>query len=141
MILNKSLLRVRSALFVLLGTTAWLGLPRILPAQQAGAGVTGAPAAHEMMVRKLKTIVIDKVDFDKMDIATVLQFLSKKSKELDPDKVGINFVLADLTGKHGIHREVTIKLDAVPLADLLGYITQQTNVNCSIEDYAVVFKP
>jgi hypothetical protein len=132
---------LRAAVFARASIAAWWGLTGTALAQQAGAAVSGAPAAHEGMVRKLKTIVIDKVDFDKMDIATVLQFLSKKSKELDPEKLGINFVLADLTGKSGIHREVTIKLEDVPLADLLGYITQQTNINYSVEDYAVVFKP
>jgi general secretion pathway protein D len=42
---------------------------------------------------KLATIVIDKVNFEKLDIAAVIQFLQQKSKELDPDHQGINFVL------------------------------------------------
>jgi general secretion pathway protein D len=40
-----------------------------------------------------------------------------------------------------IHREVSITLDNVPLSELLTYITQQTNLSFSIEDYAVYLRP
>jgi general secretion pathway protein D len=118
--------------------------------------------------------VIDKVDFDKLDIETVVQFLIDKSKELDPTHEGINFVLRltsitpppDTTtpipgvpnnvpnvkpatpgavapggGDVTIHREVSITLENVPLSELLTYITQQTNLQFSIEDYAVYLRP
>jgi general secretion pathway protein D len=118
---------------------------------------------------KLESIVIDKVNFDKLDIATVIQYLQQKSKELDPDHEGINFVLrltADTTNTpapdntapaaaapagsatpdatasaHPIHREVSITLTDVPLSDILGYVIQQTNLQYSVEDYAVYLRP
>jgi general secretion pathway protein D len=117
------------------------------------------------ITRKLQSIVIDKVNFDKLDISTVIQFLTAKSKELDvPSHEGINFVLRlssntpvdNGAGAPGapaagaapgaapappIHREVSITLDNVPLIELLNYITQQTNLQFSVEDYAVYLRP
>jgi general secretion pathway protein D len=125
-----------------------------------------APSERAIITRKLQSIIIDKVNFDKLDIGTVIQFLQEKSKELDPDHVGINFVLrltsesqpppapapgARPAGPGGappapapevqIHRQVTITLENVPLADVLEYIVQQTNLQYSVEDYAVYLRP
>ena len=121
------------------------------------------PSERADITRKLESIVIDKVNFDKLDIATVIQFLTQKSKELDPAHVGINFVLrltsdtpnppagaapADANAPAAapalskeIHRAVSITLENVPLADILGYIVQQTNLQYSVEDYAVYLRP
>jgi len=121
------------------------------------------------ITRKLSSIIIDKVNFEKLDIAAVIQFLQQKSKELDPDHEGINFVLrlsSDLDAAapapaaggdaaapaagadaaaaaplHAIHREVSITLTDVPLSEVLGYIIQQTNLQYSVEDYAVYLRP
>ncbi len=49
--------------------------------------------AGKATARKLQTMVIDKVNFDKLDVEKVLQFLADKSNALDPDKKGVNFVL------------------------------------------------
>ncbi|MCE0521428.1 MAG: tetratricopeptide repeat protein [Methylacidiphilales bacterium] len=123
------------------------------------------------ITHKLESIIIDKVNFEKLDIAAVIQFLQDKSKELDPDHQGINFVLrlnsetaapeaapapggaAAPTGaapaageaapaaSQAIHREVSISLTDVPLSEILGYIIQQTNLQYSVEDYAVYLRP
>jgi general secretion pathway protein D len=113
--------------------------------------------------QKLNSIIIDKVNFEKLDIAAVIQFLQEKSKELDPDHQGINFVLRLNTEQapppaegapgaapgaapeaqpaHPIRREVSITLTDVPLADVLQYIVNQTNLQFSVEDYAVYLRP
>jgi len=96
-----------------------------------------------LIQHKLDSIIIDKVHFNKADVGEVLQFLTVKSKELDPDKEGINFVLRVFTPtpENHVHREVSITLENVPLADLLDYVTQQTNLKWSIQDNAVYFAP
>ena len=66
--------------------------PDIIAPPTVVAAVT-APSNRAAITRKLTAIILDKVNFDKLDIATVIQFLTQKSKELDPDHVGINFVL------------------------------------------------
>jgi general secretion pathway protein D len=132
--------------------------------------VTGGeekPSNRALITHKLESIIIDHVNFDKLDIATVIQYLQEKSKELDPDHQGVNFVLrltadtaaptdasgaaappaapgaADATAPpaHPIHREVSITLNDVPLSDILGYVIAQTNLQYSVEDYAVYLRP
>ena len=145
------------------------------------------PSRRAEITSKLNSIVIDKIDFDKLDVAAVVAFLTEKSRDLDPDHVGINFVLnlnteatppssstptattpsgattsadasspstaapaagaapaatdADAAPATPIHRLVTIQLQNVPLSDVLGYIIQQTNLQYSVDDYAVYLRP
>jgi general secretion pathway protein D len=133
------------------------------------SGPVVGPSNRANITRKLESIIIDKVNFDKLDIATVIQYLQQKSKELDPDHQGINFVLrltADTNAatpdagpagappaapatdttpatapSHPIHREVSITLTDVPLSDILGYVIAQTNLQYTVEDYAVYLRP
>jgi general secretion pathway protein D len=143
-----------------------------------------ATSNRAAITAKLQSIIIDKINFDKLDIAQVVQFLTEKSKDLDPAHVGINFVLnlneetppaasapaadgsagaagasptaatpsgtttaaADTssTGTNStgpIHRAVSIQIDNTPLSDVLGYIIQQTNLQYSVDDYAVYLRP
>jgi general secretion pathway protein D len=149
------------------------------------------PSRRAEITNKLQSIVIDKINFDKLDVASVVQFLTEKSKDLDPDHVGINFVLnlntentaaansaaptaatpsgatpaattpagaatpaggattpggaasesAAAAPPGPIHRLVSIQLENVPLSDVLGYIIQQTNLQYSVDDYAVYLRP
>ena len=43
--------------------------------------------------KKLTDIVIDHIDFEEVSITQVVQFLKHTSKDRDPDRVGVNFVL------------------------------------------------
>jgi general secretion pathway protein D len=129
--------------------------------------VDSHPSNRAAITHKLESIIIDKVNFDKLDIATVIQYLQQKSKELDPDHQGINFVLRltadqpaptggdaapaapapaggaapEAAPAHPIHREVSITLTDVPLSDILGYVIAQTNLQYTVEDYAVYLRP
>lgn len=164
--------------------------PDIVVAPNTAAPVVEA-SNRAAITSKLQSIIIDKINFDKLDVASVVQFLTEKSKDLDPQHTGINFVLnlnqqapaaapsantpsgptaapatgtapAGGTGAAGapagaapdatpsatpaatngpIHRQVTIQLENVPLSDVLGYIIQQTNLQYSVDDYAVYLRP
>jgi general secretion pathway protein D len=142
------------------------------------APTVNEPSRRAEITSKLQSIIIDKINFDKLDVASVVQFLTEKSKDLDPDHVGINFVLnlnteatpaSSAAGAPGaptapagaapaagaaadngtgtapppgpIHRLVSIQLENVPLSDVLGYIIQQTNLQYSVDDYAVYLRP
>lgn len=43
--------------------------------------------------KKLNDIIIDRIDFEEVSITQVVQFLKHTSKDKDPDRVGVNFVL------------------------------------------------
>jgi len=136
----------------------------------ATASLIDHPSHRAEITHKLQSIIIDKVNFEKLDISAVMQFLQEKSKELDPDHQGINFVLrlssdtsvptdataapggavaptgaapADAAANppHAIHREVSITLADVPLSEVLGYVISQTNLQYTVEDYAVYLRP
>jgi general secretion pathway protein D len=136
----------------------------IVKGPEQSSGPTGI-SNRAAITHKLQTIIIDKVNFEKLDIAAVMQFLQDKSKELDPDHQGVNFVLRLTTDQaatpdqapaggaapagapaapavaSSIHREVSITLTDVPLSEVLGYIVSQTNLQYSVEDYAVYLRP
>lgn len=44
-------------------------------------------------VSKLKSIVIPVIDFENASIQTVVEFLGRRSEALDPEGLGVNFVL------------------------------------------------
>ncbi|MBP5586063.1 MAG: hypothetical protein J6Y92_06895 [Lentisphaeria bacterium] len=43
--------------------------------------------------KKLNDIIIDRIDFEEVSITQVVQFLKHTSKDKDPDRIGVNFVL------------------------------------------------
>ncbi len=92
---------------------------------------TGADSTEsKSTIVKLQSIIVPKVHFEKLDVAHVVQFLTAKSKELDPDHRGVSFLLdlpAD-TSTPRVRRPVSITLSAVPLTELLGYVCSQTNL-------------
>lgn len=109
------------------------------------------------MADKLQSIMIDKANFEKLDIATVIEFLHQKSKELDPQHEGISFILrlpsettpspggTAVSGGEGaqrsIRRKVSLTMSDVPLSVLVGYVAQQANLQYTFEDAAVCLHP
>jgi general secretion pathway protein D len=104
-------------------------------------GITPNDKAAEATLSRLQTIVVDRINFQKLDIAAAVQFLAQKSKELDPTHRGINFVLGAIAPGDKIHREVSVTLDSDPLSDVIREIAQQTNLHYSVGDNIVTFKP
>lgn len=100
--------------------------------------------ATNQIQRKLRFLVIDKVDFNKIDISVVLDFLTKKSKKIDPDHVGIKFDLrlspTNLPSEK-INRSVTLRLEKAPFDEVLGFIWAQTGLIAKIEKGIVVLVP
>jgi type II secretory pathway component HofQ len=144
---RRSIMKKRKSARLLLGVllgafclsgpaAAQVGTPPANPLADLHVPVQDDPAARALAL-KLKSIVIDKIDFDQMDIADVLKFLAAKSKQLDPDKTGINFVLVDPS----VHRAVTMKLEDVPMDSVLDLIGQQTGLRFSVDPYAVTCGP
>jgi hypothetical protein len=93
----------------------------------------------------LHSIVVPKVNFEKLDIVRVIDFLNIKSKELDPDHVGVQFHL-EVPPTHDFkplqfRREVTLVLTNVPLEEVLGYVCAQTNLGYKLVKGRVVLAP
>ena len=121
---------------------------RILaPSENAPDAVSGLPTvqpgdkAAEATMHKLTMIVIDRVNFQKLDIAAAVQFLAQKSKELDPEHSGVNFVLGAIPDDGKVRREISLTLDQISLGDLIREIEAQTNLHASIGENIVTFRP
>lgn len=148
---RKSSLGMILAALVLVLITGAFTLPNEVSAQETAPAPSPIPPSSDkpdraLLRHKLDSILIDKVDFNKTDITDVVAILQAKSKELDPDKVGINFVLrlpsaTEASPKNQIHRQVSLTLNNVSVADVLQEITAQTNLQYSVEDYAVYLRP
>jgi len=109
---------------------AFSGLPAVQPGDKAAAET----------LHKLAAITIDRVNFQKLDVAAAIQFLSAKSRELDPEHAGINFVLGPIADDGKVRRQLSLTLDHIPLGDLIREIEAQTGLHASINDNIVTFR-
>jgi len=91
------------------------------------------------IVSKLRDIIIPEVDFTSETLDEVAFYLTRRSKELDPTGVGINFVV-NISPDDIATQNVTVnlKLNGIPLGDLVRFITEQTGTKFYIDQFAVV---
>ena len=115
-------------------------------------------AFESPITKKLKEIIIDRIDFEDVSIATAAKYLKERSKEKDPEKIGVNIVLRgkinqpiaaegeepleeEITAEEGEGTTVqplTMMVDNIPLEAAIKYICNQANLKYRIEKYAVV---
>jgi hypothetical protein len=110
--------------------------------------------ASKATMIKMSKLLIKKVDLEKADMPTVINFLVNKSKEYDPEHIGIRFVLesppltvetppqwpaGDLTSDR--HPLVSITLSEDPLEFLMGEITTQTDLRNKFVKGVVILYP
>ncbi len=112
--------------------------------------VHASRVSDDPIVRKLDTIIIDKVDFEDIDIADTLPVLNEKSKAFDPEHKGVHFALrlpplpADLKGtsaQQANERRIGIEWKNVSLSELLDRMMYLPHLQYSIEGDTVYFEP
>ncbi len=90
--------------------------------------------------KKLETIIIDKLEFDEIPMKEVFNYLGRKSKELDPDKKGVNFILHEARSDSGAivgEPAVSMLLDnGIPLLDAIKYICRNSNAKFTVDENA-----
>jgi len=82
--------------------------------------VTASFAEKQMAAEKAGKIIIPQVSFQEASLNEVVGFLVKKSRELDPDKQGVNIILQD--APRGQPATITLNLRNVPLLQAVKYI-------------------
>lgn len=117
-------------------------------------------AQNDKVLNKLKEIIIDKISFEEVSIPTAIRYLRQCSKEKDPEKVGVNFVLrGKINETTGVSESadnnnnnaggqaqpadtevtpLTMELDNLPLETVIKYICKQANLKYRVDDNAVV---
>ena len=153
----------------------WKMLTPLVP--RVSAGPAKSQTVDEPVVKdeqknsiynKLKNIIIDRIDFDEIEVPVVLRHLRQRSKELDPDKVGVNIFLLpedptaaenagaaqpkkqNAEGEGGEDeeeadtssgRKISVTADSIPLGQAISYICRTANLRVKVEKYAVVIAP
>jgi len=89
---------------------------------------------------KLQSDQID-VHWEDIDLQSALDELAVKSKKLDPERVGIKFIVKAGTldqEKAILSRTVNITLLSTSIPDILEYVGQQTNLGFRVRKGVVI---
>ncbi|MEO7318010.1 MAG: hypothetical protein ABIZ56_03365, partial [Chthoniobacteraceae bacterium] len=113
------------------------------------AAITEKPATitAEQITKKLNAIVIPKLQFLDATVAEALDFLKKKSAELDttepdPARRGVPFFLPpSLPRDADLNARITVSLTNIPLMEAVKYVTALANLRFKVEARGVVVKP
>ena len=97
--------------------------------------------AQKVLEQKLKEIVIPDLSFRQADVQGALTFLRVRSKELDPEKNGVNILSAFPAGDSSAQLSLTLELRNVSLYDALRYCCEAAGITMRIDDNAVVLTP
>jgi len=103
------------------------------------------------VANKLSRIIVPSVRLEQANIEEALELLRVRSVEfdtleLDPGNKGINFNLnlGGATPEAAARirsRRFDLKLDQVPLSEILRYITEYTGTSYITDDFAVIIRP
>ena len=93
---------------------------------------------HTKLIKKMKMIIIDRIDFKNASLADILQFLTSESRKSDPDHEGVSFVLRTQEGNPQ-PKPVTLELNSIHLNEALRYslYLADPNLHYSVGDTAV----
>lgn len=85
---------------------------------------------------KAEKIIIPRMELRDAKLEEALDFLRVKSKELDPDKQGVNIILANPTPARDAR--ITLSLINVPLTEALRYVTELAGLKLGAAENAFV---
>ena len=90
---------------------------------------------RESTLIKLRTLIVPVLDLQGAGLEEVIEFLRIRSRELDPQKKGIDFVLK--VPPATAQKPVSLSMQGVPLEEVLRYATEMTGTVYRLDDYAV----
>ena len=88
--------------------------------------------------KKLKSIIIDKIEFEDASPLEVFKYLRVRAKALDPEGKGVNFVFKGLQKNKSL---ITIKLTDIPLSDAVKYVCLTGKLAYKVDTFAVIIMP
>lgn len=124
-----------------------------LPVKKFAEGPVGAVEPSPIAMRgteninaKLDSITIPRINFTDSSIREALDFLKKRSVELDegqddPDLKGVNILLKVPTGSPEESAQITLDIENIPLRAALEYVAQAAGLKVKVDPYAVVIVP
>ena len=104
---------------------------KVDPAAPAPPAPKGAGSAAELKASK---IMLPRVSFKDAPVKDAVDFFRLKSRELDPEKKGVNIIERYSPGEHVM--EGRLELSDVSLADALRFFAQTAHLKLSADDSA-----
>lgn len=103
----------------------------------AGSGgiATGIRGGREAIQQKLRELKLARIDFSGASLAEVVEYLRVRSRDLDPQDRGIDFVLSLPSDFRS--PPISLSLTEMPLEEVLRYVTEIAGLTYRVEDYAV----
>ncbi|OGV54782.1 MAG: hypothetical protein A2017_16125 [Lentisphaerae bacterium GWF2_44_16] len=87
---------------------------------------------------KLQNIVFDKIEFEDASITAVVTYLMTRSKQLDPEGLGVGLSLQLSPAMQAAPPRVTMTFDNIPMYDTIRYLCQGASLKWRIEEKAVL---
>ena len=97
----------------------------------------GDEKANQELAQKLDQIIIPQVSFENLSVAKALEFLEKRSKELDPDKKGVEIILQEEDNMSKINK---LELRNVPLRIVIEFTANSAGLKVRRKDGKVVLE-
>lgn len=91
--------------------------------------------------KKLASIIIPKVEIQKKTLPEAIKILMEKSKEADPEKVGVAIELTGYVPVAGTNAEISMSLSNVPLSEAIKYVATLADFKYAITHTAVTLAP
>ncbi|MFT3990369.1 MAG: type II and III secretion system protein [Luteolibacter sp.] len=133
---------------------AWeLAVPVEPPAfNDNGSGLDNASTGVAYITEKLRSIIIPSINFEDTTVDEAIDFLRLRAaeldtREIDPSKKGVNFVIRRPRPTDPAAPAVQIppvkelRLRNVPLSVALKYICDQTQLRYKVDDFSVILVP
>lgn len=92
---------------------------------------------RDKIARKLRSMIVPKVDFSGASFEEVIEFLRVRSRDLDQEGRGLDFVLA--LPPETASRPIDLSLTNVPMEELVRYTAEKAGAAFKIEEFAVKF--
>lgn len=101
-----------------------------------GSAVRGG---RETILEKLRDIKVERIDFSGASLEEVVEYMRVRSRDLDPAKKGIDFVIN--IPRETVTPPISLALRDMPLEEVLRYVTQLAGLSYRVEDFAVRLVP
>ena len=93
---------------------------------------------HEFAdINKKLQLVLPKVRFEDGDFDLVLDFLKRRTRDLDHKGEGLNIIFS-LNDKHANLGKVNLDADDIPVGEIIKYICNQLKLKYKVEKHAVI---
>jgi general secretion pathway protein D len=99
--------------------------------------LTNVMGNREKIVQKMRTAIVPKVDFSGASFEEIIEFLRVRSRDLDPEGKGVDFVLS--LPPEILTRSIDLSLTSVPLEELVRYVAEKAGATYKVDEFAVKF--